>query len=240
MPKSPIPGARRRNARGEGARLAGEIVAGAEALIERTGSDEAVTLRSVAREVGIAAPSIYAHFADRDAILWAVVNDVFDQVRRRIEGATEGVTEPVARLLVGCRAYVAFGLENRALYRVLFARQFPRAGGSGPTLGAPTVLLDDRFPSVGGEAFALLVDSIERCVAAGRSTSTDPFADATSVWVALHGMVSLWSTVCDFPWPPDADAFVARLVVPLARVQGPADPAAPGSAPARAGTSAGA
>ena len=56
-----------------GSRLTGEIVSSALALIERTGSDEAVTLRAVAREVGIAAPSIYAHFADRDAIVMAAV-----------------------------------------------------------------------------------------------------------------------------------------------------------------------
>jgi AcrR family transcriptional regulator len=64
---------RRRNARGQGARLTEDIVTGALALIERTGSAEAVTLRAVAREVGIAAPSIYPHFADREAIVTAVV-----------------------------------------------------------------------------------------------------------------------------------------------------------------------
>ena len=40
---------RRRNPRGQGARLTEDIVAGALALIERTGSAEAVTLRAVAR-----------------------------------------------------------------------------------------------------------------------------------------------------------------------------------------------
>ena len=59
--------------RGQGNRLADDIVRGALAIIERTGSDEAVTLRAVAREVGIAAPSIYAHFADREAIIMAAV-----------------------------------------------------------------------------------------------------------------------------------------------------------------------
>jgi hypothetical protein len=40
---------RQRNARGQGARLTGEIVSGALGLIDRTGSEEAVTLRAVAR-----------------------------------------------------------------------------------------------------------------------------------------------------------------------------------------------
>src|ERR1700684_1098518 len=78
-----------RNARGQGTRLADDIVRGALALVERTGSDEAVTLRAVAREVGIAAPSIYAHFADRDAIVMAVVMRIFDELTEAIEQGME-------------------------------------------------------------------------------------------------------------------------------------------------------
>jgi len=42
----PAPAQRQRNARGQGARLTEDIVTGALALIERSGSDEAVTLRA--------------------------------------------------------------------------------------------------------------------------------------------------------------------------------------------------
>lgn len=213
---------RRRNARGQGERLADEIVEGALAIIDRTGSEEAVTLRSVAREVGIAAPSIYAHFADRDAVLWAVVAKAFEQLRQILAAAGEGIEDPVERLLAGTRAYVAFGADHPARYRTLFARQFPP--GEPPTEEAPSGgpvpywVLDPRYPPVGASAFALLVDSIQRCVAAGRSTSTDPFADATDVWLALHGVVSLGATMCDFPWPP-TDQLVERVVRTLAKVQ---------------------
>ena len=55
---------RARNRRGEGARLRDDIVAAAVALLDETGDQAAVSLRAVARRVGIAAPSIYRHFAD--------------------------------------------------------------------------------------------------------------------------------------------------------------------------------
>ncbi len=222
--------ARRRNARGQGARLAEDIVAGAMAIIERTDSDEAVTLRSVAREVGITAPSIYAHFADRDAVLWAVAATVFDQISDAVRAAITGIDDAdvTGRLVAGCEAYVNYGLAHPEWYRALFAKRFP-TGVTEPLpeqLGGPdrshtpAALVDERFPKIGGEAFGLLVESIERCVAAGVSASADPFADATAVWVALHGLVSLWSTVCDFPWP-EPDTFVERLVLPLAAVVPP-------------------
>lgn len=50
-----------------------DIIAAAAKILERTGSEDAVTLRAVAREVGSAAPSIDAHFAHRTEIIDAVV-----------------------------------------------------------------------------------------------------------------------------------------------------------------------
>lgn len=217
---SAAPGSRRRqrNARGQGARLTDEIVSAALALIERTGSDEAVTLRAVAREVGIAAPSIYAHFADRDAIIIAAVLQVFDELTDAIEAGVESAgQDPAARLVAGCEAYVAFGLEHPARYGVLFSER---------RLGArdyckPVKLGSDGKPVLefGAESFALLAQSIEDCVKAGVSASTDVVADATAVWVAMHGTVSLRTALPGFPWP-DPDQFVREYVLSLARVTG--------------------
>jgi AcrR family transcriptional regulator len=211
---------RRRNARGEGGRLAEEIVAAAMAIIEREGTDEAVTLRSVAREVGISAPSIYAHFEDLDAILLAVCEAVFVLVHDVVKQAKVRAGSDVGdQLVAGCEAYVQFGLDHPAWYRTVFVREHPKLGsGPPPPPGS--------MPSLGTAAFAVLVEGIERCRAAGRSTSTDAFTDATAVWIALHGTVSLWSTMCLFPWP-DREGFVRRLVVALAHLEEtPAPPTA--------------
>src|ERR1700759_5833745 len=116
----------RRNARGQGTRLADDIVRGALALVERTGSDEAVTLRAVAREVGIAAPSIYAHYADREAIIMAAVVQVFDELAAAIEKAETTVSaDPVQRLLAGCQAYLEYGLGRPGRCALWFS---PRGG----------------------------------------------------------------------------------------------------------------
>src|SRR5215471_3221966 len=64
---------RRRNRRGEGSQLRADIVTAARELIEESGSAEAVTLRAVARRVGIAAQSIYGHFPGPEQIVRAVV-----------------------------------------------------------------------------------------------------------------------------------------------------------------------
>ena len=186
-------------------------------LIERTGSDEAVTLRAVAREVGIAAPSIYAHFPDRDAIVMAAVLRIFDGLTEAIEQSVDSAGEdPVSRLVAGCEAYVAFGLEHPARYGVLFsqhrmaAADYCKPVSLGP--GGRPVL------EFGAESFALLVGSIEDCVRAGASTSTDVLADGTAVWVAMHGTVTLRTALPGFPWP-DPESFVRQFVLSLARVR---------------------
>ena len=46
--------------------------------------------------------------------------------------------------------------------------------------------------------------------------SADTVADATAVWAALHGTVSLRTALPLFPWP-DIGKFVSELVLSLAR-----------------------
>jgi AcrR family transcriptional regulator len=215
------PARRQRNARGQGARLSDDILDAALALIDRTGSQEAVTLRAIAREIGIAAPSIYPHFEDRDAIVLTVVAKLFDELAAAIRaGVAAAGTDPVGQLVAGCEAYVSFGLENPARYGVLFSGSRPAAtaGYSQPVTigpgGRPVV-------PFGADAFALLVDAITGCVEAGASTSTDVVADGTAVWVALHGTVTLRTALPAFPWPEPVSAFVRQLVLPLAKVARP-------------------
>ena len=198
---------RTRNRRGEGGRLRDEIILAAERLLEREGTEEAITLRSVAREAGIAAPSIYGHFEDRDAILDAVLDRAFERLRAHIVAATDPLTDPVDSLVAGCQAYVDFAMSEPARYKVLFARV--RSG--------PAASLEEPIWAARLAAFQTLVDGIAECAAAGRSASTNPFADATQLWTAMHGAVTLRQFVPAFPWPP-LDATVDDLVRRIARV----------------------
>lgn len=217
-------GRRQRNARGQGSRLTEDIVTAALDLIDRTGTQESVTLRAVAREIGIAAPSIYAHFADRDAIVMAVVARLFDELATAIKAGRASVPDdPVEELVAGCEMYVRHGLENPARYRVLFSdpRDAAAAGYCDPA--DPVVIGPDQRPVLefGAAAFALLADSIEACVRAGTSVSTDVVADGTAVWTALHGTVTLRTALPGFPWPEPVGDFVREVVLRLAKVSMP-------------------
>jgi AcrR family transcriptional regulator len=202
--------ARTPNRRGEGARLRAEIVAAARRLLERGGNEDALTLRAVAREAGIAAPSIYGHFADREQILDAVVAEVFGELEDAVRAAADAEPDPARRLASVCRAYLRFAEEQPAGYRVLFGR----SRGAG-TAEVPRELTE----LAGAGAFGVLAEA----VLAARAPHGAPTAaadgapavlvDATALWVALHGYATLRAGVPVFPWP---DGLLTLLVDRLA------------------------
>jgi AcrR family transcriptional regulator len=190
---------RTRNPRGEGSRLREEILEAARELLEQ-GGEQHVSLRRIARNIGIAAPSIYAHFPDREAVVGALVDEAFDELSAVVATAIdEAQDDPIAELRAACFAYMEFAMERPNRYQLAFASResnaFPRESAT--------------------RAFMLLVDAVKGCVDAGTSTSTDPFGDATAIWVAMHGYATLRPSRPAFPWP-DSDATLNRIVAALA------------------------
>ncbi|WBQ04513.1 TetR/AcrR family transcriptional regulator [Kribbella sp. CA-293567] len=203
--------ARERNKRGEGAQLREEIVSAATRLLD-AGTEQSVTLRAVAREAGITAPSIYSHFADRDAILLAVTQNGFAELELVLREASVGASagaDPVERLRAVCTAYLEFAQCRPARYRILFGAAWD---ASQTVKRAPKLAPD--LAVLGMDAFGILQQSVADCVAAGRSASTDPMADATALWVGLHGLAQLRVAASLFPWPAGLqDTLVERLTL---------------------------
>jgi AcrR family transcriptional regulator len=195
---------RERNRRGEGGRLRADILAGATELLEHAGSEEAVTLRAVARQVGISAPSIYTHFADREAIVEAIVDSAFADFNAAINAAVEAGSGPLARLRAGCAAYLSFAAERPNRYKLLFERQMLDHA-------------DGPVPAIRTESFYALVKCLQDCVDAGISASTDAHVDSVAIWVALHGYATLRAPMSGFPWP-DTDVLLDRIIDGLGQI----------------------
>ena len=202
---------RQRNPRGQGHRLRGEIIAGAAQLIERTGSEHSITLRAVAREIGIAAPSIAPHFADRAEIIDAVVASELEGVSNALREAATGVADPVEALFAAFRAYVAFGWDHPNRYRVIYERRYLEIWDDAQPPMLETGPLMNRTIELG-------VSLLQACIDAGRSASTDAFADILAIWMLLHGLVTLPSSITSLPWP-DTDRTLTESVTLLARIQ---------------------
>ena len=211
---------RARNPRGQGSRLRADILGAAAALLEETGDEKAVTLRAVARRVGIAAPSIYAHFRDPQSILLAIVQEAFSELHHHVLAAEAGAgPDPVARLRAACGAYLDFARTRPQRYQVMFGGLWNAAD---PVQGA--TVTEAEAAGLGQDTLGLLGAALQECITAGRSSSTNPLADAVALWVALHGLAHQRAVAPLFPWP---EGIAERLIDALARLT-----PAPGAGPA--------
>jgi AcrR family transcriptional regulator len=185
--------ARSPNRRGEGACLRADILAAATRLLDRS-DERALTLRAVAREAGIATPSIYLHFPDQQAILLAVVRAAFAELAQWIEAAVGETARQ--RLYAACRTYLDFAGTHPQRYRAMF----------GPA-SSPA----DLDVSV----LRLFAGVLSDCVAAGYSASANPAADTIALWLGLHGLAHQRTVHIVFPWSAD---LVPNIVDSLAHI----------------------
>lgn len=73
-------------------------IADAALLLLTNAGLEAVTMRDVAKAAGTTTPTLYARYRDREALLWALVTRVNDEVFRRVENAKSA--EQIGEILV--------------------------------------------------------------------------------------------------------------------------------------------
>src|ERR1700678_4666625 len=82
--------------------------------------DWTFSLREVARRAGVSHNAPYNHFADKRERLVAVASMGFERLRERMLLAIAGVKNPKTALVRSGVAYVEFGLQNPAHYRLMF------------------------------------------------------------------------------------------------------------------------
>ncbi|MFZ6993148.1 TetR/AcrR family transcriptional regulator [Curtobacterium sp. RRHDQ66] len=96
-----------------------ELVREGRALLVKEGQ-QAVTVRELARRVGVSHGAPLRHFRDRDAVLDAIAADGFDELRGHLEVA-RGTGDLEGRLTEYVRAHVRFAQQNGPLMQLMFA-----------------------------------------------------------------------------------------------------------------------
>jgi AcrR family transcriptional regulator len=85
------------------------------------------SLRGVARAVGMTVQSLYHYFANRDALLTALVVDAHHSSADAVQAAADASRgrPPQERLLVACRAFREWALANRPAFLLLYGTPVP-------------------------------------------------------------------------------------------------------------------
>lgn len=192
-------GARGRNRRGEGERLRAEIVAAAVRMLDELADDQALSLRAVAREIGIAATSVYLHFADRDELVLAALIQAHQDLMEVARQATETASDPVAALRAQVLVLGSWSHDHPGLYKVLHESTLNQRS-------------DMSFKLALGQ---LNTEAVQRCMDAGLAPADDAATVALDLRAAVHGAVSMRVNQPDLPWPPLAeqvDRYLTKLV----------------------------
>ncbi|MCX5265810.1 TetR/AcrR family transcriptional regulator [Streptomyces sp. NBC_00199] len=119
-PKSPRQQQPRgRNPRGQGERLREDVLAATLRTLDELGDDQALSLRAVAREIHVAATSVYLHFPDRDALVLAALERCHQDLMLAVRQAELAEDGPVAQLRARTLVLGAWAHDHPGLYKVL-------------------------------------------------------------------------------------------------------------------------
>jgi AcrR family transcriptional regulator len=191
---------RSRNRRGQGELLRREIIDAALRMLNELGDDEALSLRAVAREVGIAATSVYIHFSDRDELVFAALEQSTTDLLRDLEQAEANAGDnPVRRLRARLLFLGTWVREYSGLYKVLHES----------TLNRRMHLVFKEELSTRATA------AVQACMDAGLAPADDAAAVALDLRSAVHGAVSIRINEPEADLPPLADQidrFLGKLV----------------------------
>lgn len=174
---------RTRNPWGQGDKLRTEILVTAARLLSELGSEEGLTIRGVARAVGIAPASIYQHFADKAELVRGLVDYDYDVLGTWMQAADESVPPEsvVARVRAQMSAYCQFAIDNPGHYRLIYNnRQL-----------APRDRTRDLAKSPLGQVVLRIIVAFERCEEAGFALRRPARDAAITVFVGAHGRVAL-------------------------------------------------
>ena len=111
-----------------------EIKQTARGLLVRDGP-EALTLRAIAREMGMTAPALYRYFASYEELVGALCLDLLDDLTASLERARDLVPspDPMDRLVATCREFRRWALAHPREFQFVFAWIGPSRADGAPT-----------------------------------------------------------------------------------------------------------
>ena len=135
---------------------------------------DALSLRQIARNVGVSAPAVYHHFPDKQALLKSLADYGMQTLaEQQAEAAKIGGEMGFAEM---GRTYVRFAVANPGLFRLIFSHM--------PMRVSPTTSAQKGSPEW------LLRDYVKRALGPV-ATAKQQFAAVVRVWSLIHGLSML-------------------------------------------------
>jgi AcrR family transcriptional regulator len=151
------------------------------ALIAQEGPS-AVSLRALARRLGVSHAAPANHFPDKAALFTAIAVEGFALLAEAIEDGVRQLGRDATagqRFRAAGRAYTGFALGHPAHFAVMWQRDLLHQD-------------DPELVTAGDTTFALLLGSVRDIQSEGWAAGRDPQAVAYLAWSVVHGLATLW------------------------------------------------
>lgn len=154
------------------------IEAGLEVLSEK--GEQGLSLRKVAKKVGVSHAAPYAHFADKQSLIAAISTKGYEELYNLVlETALKYPNDPVHRLVETAWTYVQYALEKPDQFKITFSG---------------VVETENSYPEyveVSKKNFSLVVEGVSACQEIGSLQAGDTDLLAMHIWSSVHGFVLL-------------------------------------------------
>ncbi|RLB42028.1 MAG: TetR family transcriptional regulator [Deltaproteobacteria bacterium] len=155
----------------------GRAVAAATQLFAERGY-RGVTLRSLAKELGVSPMTPYRYFDNKEELFAMVRTEAFRRFADAQRDSVAGIEDPEDALRMLGRAYVGFALDEPDAYHIMFELLQAPAG---------------TYPELETEqarSFSYLHEAVQASVEAGLLEG-ESLPRAHYLWAQVHGLVSL-------------------------------------------------
>ncbi|MEP6852074.1 MAG: TetR/AcrR family transcriptional regulator [bacterium] len=187
-----------------------EIKAAAWADMRRSGP-HGISLRAVARELGMAPSALYRYFASRDDLLTALIIDTYDELADALQAAydqtrQDNSSNAADTFVTVAQSYRRWALDNPLRYQLVFGTSIPGYTGTDQTTAASlrssAILLrimrdmvDERAVDLAA-VDRLMTDDLAQRFGAWSEATQDHLPRAALMaamlcYVALHGAINL-------------------------------------------------
>ncbi len=172
---------RRANPTYYGGDLRRDLLDTALELIAQEGPS-AVSLRALARRLGVSHAAPANHFPDKAALFTAIAVEGFGLLAEAIEDGVRQLGRDATagqRFRAAGRAYTGFALAHPAHFAVMWQRDLLHQD-------------DPELVAAGDTTFELLLGSVRDIQSEGWAAGRDPQAVAYLAWSVVHGLAALW------------------------------------------------
>ena len=147
----------------------------------REGDTEALSLRALAREIGVSQTAPYRHFADKSELLAAMATRGYRELFNQLKAAGETAGDcPTDQLLAFAHAYVDYAANNPQMFKLMFG---------------PAVQPAARYPELreaSRQTLKLVQEILRRGVDMGIYREQESMTYLTNAaWSGIYGLATL-------------------------------------------------